>query len=292
MKVVSPFIRTNILRGAVVLLLVTSFAMTACSDETVGDNDSRDDQSWNNPSSFNSDHFDLSKWKLTLPVKGEKGKAKEVENLTGFETAHFYDAPDKAMVFVAPVDGPTTKGSKYPRSELREMNNGKEAAWTIATGGTMSATLKIDKTPIDKEGHPARLVIGQIHGKKNELIRLYWQDNTVYFNNDQSGPENKENSFYFQDASGRTPKIQLGEKFAYVIDAYGETLNVRLYTKDGEYKASSPINDIWTDDVFYFKAGVYLGVNKDQGAKGQGKVSFYALDYSHVKGQGLKGLKL
>src|SRR5690242_13191892 len=99
---------------------------------------------------YNSDNFDLSNWKITLPVSSSgsnSGTATEITSLSHYESIYFYDAPDKAMVFKAHVDGATTSGSKYARSELREMNGSDRAAWTLKQGGVMSATLKIDHMP-------------------------------------------------------------------------------------------------------------------------------------------------
>src|SRR2546425_3299313 len=101
---------------------------------------------YNNDLIYNSDHFDLTKWRLAIPVDstgGTSGTAVTINNLTGYESQYFYDAADGAMVFDAAVDGATTSGSQYARCELREMNGNLPAAWNLAEGGTMTATLKI-----------------------------------------------------------------------------------------------------------------------------------------------------
>jgi hypothetical protein len=111
----------------------------------------------------NSDHFDLENWKITLPVdsKGKtSGTAKEVKNLIGYEDRFFYDAKDGAMIFKAGVDGATTSGSKYARTELREMDGSDRATWKLSEGGTLTATLKVDETPIKDGGTPGRVVVG------------------------------------------------------------------------------------------------------------------------------------
>src|SRR5206468_4514274 len=83
-----------------------------------------------NPSLPPSGNFDLSHWKLTLPVDSNgtnTGTAVEVQvsqMVAGYTNAsYFYTASDGAMLFWCPVDGATTSGSSYPRSELREMLN-------------------------------------------------------------------------------------------------------------------------------------------------------------------------
>ena len=240
----------------------------------------------------NSDNFALNNWKLTLPVDKDGtyiGEALEIYNLTGFESPYFYDAPDGAMVFKATYDGATTSGSSYPRSELREMINGRPAAWKVSEGGVMTATLKVDQVPTLSTGATGRVIVGQIHGKEEELIRLYWDKNTVYFMNDQAGPDNKMLKYTFANSSGMAPLINLGEQFSYKIDAKGNTLKVDIYADGQVYTAVSPINDVWQTDTFYFKAGIYLGVNENNGT-GTGQVSFYGLDYGHTEGSGLGGL--
>lgn len=241
---------------------------------------------------YNSDRFNLDNWKLTLPVDrrgNTSGEALEIEDLSRFESAHFYDAPDGAMVFTAYANGATTSGSTYPRSELREMNGNALAKWKLSQGGTMSATLKVDQVPSLDGGEAGRVIVGQIHGEDEELIRLYWDKNSVYFMNDKAGSRNKEMKFTFTDSDGRSPTISMGEKFSYMIDARGDTMKVDIHADGKVYTSVSKINSVWQSDTFYFKAGIYLGVNDDSG-KGLGKVSFYGLDFGHTKGSGLGGL--
>lgn len=243
---------------------------------------------------FNSDYFNFSNWKLTLPVDSSgttKGTAVDILKLTGYENSNFfYDAPDGAMVLRANYDGATTSGSKYARTELREMNGSSRAEWNLSTGGTMSATLKIDELPKYKDDTPGRFVIGQIHGADNELVRLYYDNGKTYFVNDLAGPFNKETTFTFSNAKGEEPNISLGEKFSYVIDAKGSTLHVKIFADGQEYSSKSTINAIWQTDSLYFKAGVYLGINEFNGT-GNGQASFYGLDFSHTQGEGLGGWK-
>lgn len=240
----------------------------------------------------NSDNFSLHNWKLTLPVDkngGKSGNAAENTNLYGFESPHFYDAPDGAMVFVASHDGATTSGSSYPRSELREMNTGELAGWKASQGGVMTATLKVDKVPTLSDGSSGRVIVGQIHGQDEELVRLYWDKSSVYFMNDRAGSGNKETKFTFANGAGAAPAISLGEQFSYKIDAKGKTLKVDIHADGQIYSSASPINSVWQDDTFYFKAGLYMGVNEKNGS-GTGQASFYGLDFGHIEGSGLGGL--
>jgi Alginate lyase/RTX calcium-binding nonapeptide repeat (4 copies) len=236
-----------------------------------------------NASAAPSGNFNLSNWKITLPVDQSgtlSGTAVEVQNLSGYKNSkYFYTGSDGAMVFYAPVDGATTSGSSYARSELREMNGSEKAAWNLSTGGSMGATLEVDAAP-NRDGVGGRLVVGQIHGQDDELVRLYWENGTVYFANDQAGPGNSETKFTLKDSTGATPNVSLNEKFSYTINAKGSTLEVDVYADGKVYESTTAINSVWQSDTFYFKAGAYLGANESNGS-GAGQASFYALDVNH-----------
>lgn len=234
-------------------------------------------------------NFNLANWKLTLPVDssgGTTGTAAEVKSLGSYQSTWFETALDGAMQFTAPVNGATTSGSHYPRSELREMNGTAEASWTLADGGEMRATVAIEDTPVKSDGTPGRMVIGQIHGESNELVRLYYEDGTVYFNNDLSGADNTEHIFQLKNAVGQSPDISIGEKFSYEIDTRNGVLEVGVNADGQDYTSTTTVNDIWDTDHFYFKAGAYNGVGRPgSGAgtvgTGEGKDSFYSLAVEH-----------
>jgi Alginate lyase len=91
----------------------------------------------------------LSNWYLTLPI-GSPGSPTLINDLSKYlNRDHFYvNETAKAVVFVAPVGGVTTKNSKYPRSELREMMNGQKADWSMTQGfHSMTAVESIHKVP-------------------------------------------------------------------------------------------------------------------------------------------------
>lgn len=236
-----------------------------------------------NPSVAPGGNFDLSNWKITLPVDasgGISGTAVEVQNLSSYQNSkYFYTGADGAMTFVAAVDGATTSGSSYARSELREMNGTAKAAWNLNTGGFMSATLEVDAAPI-RDGMGGRIIVGQIHGQDDELVRLYWENGKLYFANDHAGSSNSETKFYFVNASGQQPSVSLDERFSYTINAKGDTLEVTVFADGQIYKSVSKINSVWQSDTFYFKAGAYLGANETNGS-GYGQTSFYALSFNH-----------
>ena len=100
--------------------------------------------------------FDLSNWKLTLPVDtdhaGSPDEIQQPELESFVEPRHFFlNAEGSGIVFRAACGGSTTKGSKYPRCELREMSDGGRirAAWDTAGQEmhTISMRVAITKTP-------------------------------------------------------------------------------------------------------------------------------------------------
>ena len=120
------------------------------------------------------------------------------------------------------------------------------------------------------------------------LIRLYWDNHKIYFVNDLAGPSNHETIFNITDANGLSPDISFGETFSYKIETYNQKLSVEVFADGKTFTSVTNINDVWKNDELYFKAGVYLGVNEHTGT-GEGKATFYGLDFAHTKGEGLDG---
>ncbi len=242
---------------------------------------------------FNFSKFNLDAWKLTLPTDisgGFLARAVDIKTISSIDTSKFFHVGfDGGLVFRATVDGARTAGTKYARSELREMKGNDEAAWTARQGGVMTATLSVNKTPTNFDGTASRIVVGQVHGKTDELVRLYYDNGHVYFVDDHAGSNNAETTFDLKSASGALTNIALGDKFSYKIEVTAGTAKVTVYANGETYSASTAVNSIWQGDDLYFKAGVYLGANETT-ATGAGEASFYGLDYGHVTGQGLSGL--
>jgi hypothetical protein len=231
-----------------------------------------------------SRNFNLTHWKITLPTDRNgtfSGTAYEVKNLNGYvNPKYFYTGPDGAMVFKAPVGGATTSGSRYARSELREMNGSERAAWTIKQGGFMKATLEVNQAPTPFNGAKGRVVVGQVHGQDDELVRLYWEKDTLYFVNDIAGATGQETKFALTNKAGSKPNVSLNERFSYLIDVTTDRIKVTVSADGQTYTAADHVNQAWRSDAFYFKAGTYLGVNETQGT-GYGQTSFYDLKFSH-----------
>lgn len=234
--------------------------------------------------------IDLKNWKLTLPVDKNNlftGTAAEVKVLEGFSVApYFCKAINGDIVFSAPAEGATTSGSHYPRSELRELIKGKEAAWTIDKGGELTALLRVQELPKKSDGNWGRMVIGQIHGPDDELCRLYFDKGKIYYINDKSGDRRKELTHYLIANTGVETDILLGEEFSYSILVALGMLRVTVTHKGVKYQAHEKINSFWKKKALYFKAGVYLQVGKP-GSKagttgtGVGTAVFSDIDIYH-----------
>ncbi len=267
---------------------------------------------------WNFNDFDLSLWKVTMPVDGDyyesdggdgdftDDTAYEIKDIEGWEDPDFffYNQSEGTMVFSSPVVGAkTSANTKYTRSELREREineNGStvDASWTINEGGTLSATLKVTELATEDDGDPARVIIGQIHGENDELVRIYYNaDGELYYANEITGSDGAERLFYFENANGDSPDVSLGEQFSYIIDVANDELVVQIYADGQVYDAVATdgvdpkeIVSTWYNDTFYFKAGVYQGVTDISGhaAEGSGTVTaaFYDIDVSHTPGEG------
>lgn len=195
---------------------------------------------------YPSQMLDLTNWKLTLPT-GDSENPTEIlqpDLATYINDPWFMLNSDKTGVrFRAPVNGITTSGSGYPRSELREMkNSGKDKASWSSTSGTH--TMIIDEAITAVPQIKKHVVAGQIHDKSDDIIVIRLEYPNLYVN---VGGKNK----YKLDSS-----YTLGKRFTvkFVVNK-GKT---RVY-----YNGSA--NPVYTLSKSYsgayFKAGTYTQSN-------------------------------
>lgn len=120
--------------------------------------------------------LDLSAWKLTIPA-AVSGSAHAAEirqpELNTFQQADVFFTTTGGVVFRAPCGGATTKGSHYPRCELREMlapGSESPAAWSTDDDllHVMTAELAVTHLPAVKP----HVVCAQIHDAKDDLIMV------------------------------------------------------------------------------------------------------------------------
>jgi Ca2+-binding RTX toxin-like protein len=238
-----------------------------------------------NPNAVPSSNFDLSQWKLQLPIDAKgtfKGKAAEVKSLNGYtHQEYFHTGADGAIVLSAPVQGATTGNSRYARSELREMAGSTEAAWTLRHGGQLSATLQVDVAPTQADGTYGKIVVGQVHGGNGQLVRLAWEDGTLFYANDITANGEKDIHIELLNEQGEQPSVSLNETFSYTISVSSRQLEVSVFADGNTYSSVSAIHRKWDDNHFYFKSGNYLGINEG-GGSGYGQVSLLAIDVNHA----------
>ena len=75
----------------------------------------------------------LTDWKVQLPIGAEEDPDEVTQpELATYAVDPWFVATDTCdgVRFRAAVDGVTTGGSNYPRSELREMDGSDEAGWS------------------------------------------------------------------------------------------------------------------------------------------------------------------
>ncbi|MEM9837645.1 MAG: polysaccharide lyase family 7 protein [Pseudomonadota bacterium] len=274
-----------------------------------------------------SDNFDLLGWNLSVPTdtdnNGRSDTISERELASGYQNpAFFYTGEDGGMVFRCPIGGfKTSTRTNYTRVELREMlrrgntsistrtsdGTPNKNNWVFSSAprsaqlqsggvdGTLTATLAVNHvTTTGERREVGRVIIGQIHAKDDEPIRLYYRKlpenerGAIY-----AAHENKndpEDVYYdligsrAQSAPDPEDGIALGEKFSYRIDAKGNSLDVTI-EKDGVVIAQTVIDMEGSDydapdDYMYFKAGVY-NQNKTGDPDDYVQATFYALEASH-----------
>jgi len=135
--------------------------------------------------------LDLTNWKETLPT-GSSSKPTEIKQtkLATFSVSpYFYpNATCNGVIFRAPVNGVTTSGSGYPRSELREMaNNGTtNASWSTTSGGhSMFIDQAITAVPKAKK----HVVAGQVHDSSDDVIVIRLEYPKLFVDiNGKTGP--------------------------------------------------------------------------------------------------------
>jgi hypothetical protein len=246
-----------------------------------------------------SQNFDLSQWYLTLP---SAAIVKPVELNSGYQYAGvFYtDTSNGGMAFRCPNRAGTTTNSNYSRTELREVlaphdNNYKSNAnnWKPERGGTLKATLRIDKVSTTGEDKKVgRLVIGQIHDTDEpmEVVRLHYvkkptdAKGRLYAAFETTGGSTSYSPDLIPNTNGNG--IALGEKFRYEISLTGTKLRVvirRLDAAGAWFVASSytkTVDSRYLGRNVYFKAGVYSQNNTGDLAD-YTQATYFALTHTH-----------
>ncbi len=269
-----------------------------------------------------SENFDLTSWYLAQPFDHKKDNrpdnVSEWNLANGYEHPEFfYTADDGGLVFKTYNKGVrTSENTKYVRTEMREMlRRGDESIktqgvnknnWVFSSApiedqkaaggvdGVLEATLKVDHTTTTGEANQVgRFIIGQIHDKDDEPIRLYYRKlpnqntGTVYFAHENTNKGTDEYYNLVGDMTGVLPNddgIALGEKFSYRIEVVGNTMTVTL-SRDGKADVVQVVDmsDSGYDvggKYMYFKWGVY-NQNNTGDPDDYVQATFYKLKSSH-----------
>lgn len=225
---------------------------------------------------YPADVLDLTNWKITLPVPSLKKTSSPLEirqpALATYRMVPWFGlTPDKmGVVFRAPVSAVTTSGSKYPRSELREMTDDGQthAAWSSTEGRhRMYIDEAITAVPTRKQ----HVVAGQIHDASRDIVVIRLELPRLSINVDGKNVYTLESDY------------QLGTRFT-----------VELVVADGQtdiyYNGSpQPVHTLAQDyDKAYFKAGAYTQSNCTREtlpwlchADNYGEVVIYELETEH-----------
>ena len=253
--------------------------------------------------------FDPSVWKITKP----DGEEEDTQWLVDGNTLgnQFYYKNDGSLVFRTPNIAGHTEGSKYPRTELREMLLGTGVGddetqgftgnnWVLSTAsaenqakaggvdGNLKATLKVDHVSTSGDGYKiGRVIIGQIHGSDDEPLRLYYRKlpgnakGSIYF---AHLPRYAKSDDWIEMIGSRGDKannpvdgIALGEPFSYEVNAKGHQLTVTI-KRPGKPDVAKTIemDHAYDSDWMYFKAGVY-NQNNSGTSEDYAQATFYSI---------------
>ena len=195
--------------------------------------------------------LDLSGWKLTLPVDTDRpGRPDEIGTaaLQSFSAPDFFfvNAAGDGVVLRAPCGGATTKGSRFPRCELREMTPGgaDETAWSTddAAPHVMEARLAVTRTPAKKP----HVVCAQIHDAEDDLLMIRLEGRRLIVERNDVGDVELDRG------------IELGRPFDLRIEAGGGRVGVWY---NGVRKLDWKVSRAGC----YFKAGCYTQSNPSKG---------------------------
>ncbi|WP_084734849.1 polysaccharide lyase family 7 protein [Actinophytocola xinjiangensis] len=218
---------------------------------------------------YPADVLDLRNWYIGLPI-GEEESPLNIRQpeLATYSIDPWFRATDDcaAVQFRAAVNGVTTSGSNYPRSELREMtDSGQEMADWSSTSGTHTMVIDqaITATP---EGRP-NVVAGQIHDDSDDLSVFRLEGSKLYVTDEN-------------------------EKHTLITDEYvtGTRFQAKFVVSDGKIRAyynnelKATLSKSFTGG--YFKAGAYTQANCGNASPcssgNYGEVEIYGLTVTHT----------
>ncbi len=218
--------------------------------------------------SYPADVLSLSNWYEGLPI----GESEHPDNIKQPQLATYKldpwfvpSAGCTGVQFRAAVNGVTTGGSSYPRSELRETSGSDLAGWSSASGtSTMVIKEAITHLPADKP----HVVAGQIHGSSDDISVFRLEGSNLYVTNGDDAHYKLITSSY-----------QLGTVFEAKFVVSGGTIQA-YYNGALQTTISQDFSGA------YFKAGAYTQANCGNSApcstSNYGEVIIYNLTVTHT----------
>lgn len=216
-----------------------------------------------------SELLDLESWKLQLPT-GDDERPDEVTQpeLDEFVSDPWFVANEACdgVRFRAAVNGVTTSGSDYPRSELREMSadGSGETEWST-TEGTHSMVVEAAITQLPAE--KPEVVAAQVHGGDDDLTTIRLEGTSLYV----SDPDSDDYQLITDDYRLGTPfKAEFRAADGAIEVYYNDTLQATVETDSS---------------TAYFKTGAYTQANCENSAPcdetNYGEVEVYGVTVSH-----------
>lgn len=218
---------------------------------------------------------DLSTWKLTLPT-GAPSKPTEIKPpaLATYSGKHFYATADGALVFIAPTDGVTTKNSKNPRSELRELNaDGTLAAWSSTVDyHALAVELSVDVLQLGSKPH---VVVAQIHDSDDDVTVFRVEGNadkataTIWITDDNSTRGYK-----------LTDSYRIGDRITVGFHVGGGIVRYSFNGQPVDYKQTKKFSGAYFKTGCYNQAGGIITRLPD-GSADFAKVTVYSIALRH-----------
>ncbi|HVM61294.1 MAG TPA: polysaccharide lyase family 7 protein [Verrucomicrobiae bacterium] len=228
----------------------------------------------------------MSNWKLQLPTSnsvltcsaGSVDEESPSQVAAGFTNRYFYTGSDGAMTFWAPINGATTGGSSYPRSELREeISPGNDGVdWTPYGAHILNAQCKVLQVPTST----LKVIIGQVHGYSGAAlptVKVEYSNGKVYATVKTNSTDDG------SDYDFPTVTVGLSNTINYTVQIVNGLVSVAINNKTNSYNIFQS-DPSYTNETGYFKAGDYCQADScsNPGTNDGARVAFYMLSRYHA----------
>jgi PKD repeat protein len=235
-----------------------------------------------NPNLPPGSNFNLNNWYIQFPTEngsltctaGSVDSASTTQLINGYTNApYFYTGSDGAMVFWAPINGATTSGTTFPRSELRELINPSNTSIDWIPYGThiLNAQVKVLQVPSSTK----EVIIGQIHAYSSAALPTV---KIIYDNGKLHGTVKTNSTDDGSDLDFPTVTSGLSNTITYTIEVVNGLVSVAINGITNSYNIfhSDPN---YTNETQYFKAGDYCQANScsNPSTNDGARIAFYAL---------------